>query len=429
MKFDKLETALHEKGAQAILEHQLLDWVESFGKIGQTEQGGVSRLAFGPDDLLARKMIIERMHRELGLELRIDAWGNIIGRRPGNYSRSGILMTGSHLDTVRNGGKFDGAAGIFCALEAVRILNRLDIQTRHPLEVMVFAAEEANQSGISTIGSRGKTGRLQSESLADYKDDHGVPLLEAVTAAGGNPSEMKHDQFHPGEIKVFIEIHNEQMNRLENNGFDLGIVTGVTGIRRRQFTVEGSAGHGGTILMDQRKDALVAAAELVTAVYNIASESGGEAVATVGHISVEPNSVNVVPGKTVLEMEIRSYNSRELDRIDETVWKTANSIEKKYGTPIKRGSLTYDNTPREFAPLVRKALTRSSDICGYRSTDLVSMAGHDAYHMSYVTNAGMIFVPSRNGLSHCPEEYTDPLYLARATEVLLTTLLHIDEED
>lgn len=426
---DQAIQLIHQGANSLLQEKHLLEWIEGIGSIGLNNNGGVTRLAFSYEDLKIRRKVMEYMQQNLRLQVRIDAWGNIFGRRPGKYVKSGVLLSGSHLDTVKNGGKFDGAAGVFCGLEMVRILNSLDIRTLHPLEVVIFAAEEANQSGISTIGSRGLTGRLKRQDLAHQYDDQGLPLLEAIEKAGGNPSAMDRDVCQTGDVKAFIEIHNDQMTRLENSGNDLGIVVGVTGIRRRRFTIEGSAGHGGTIPMDQRKDALVAAADIISAVRRIALESQDDSVATVGHISVEPNSVNVVPGKVTLEMEIRSYNSREIQRIDKSVWDAATACQDKHGIAVHRGSAIYDNAPREFSPMIHKVLTRSSELCGFKSMDLVSMAGHDAYHMSYVTDSGMIFIPSKNGKSHCPEEYTDPAYLVKATQVLTTALLLIDKED
>jgi N-carbamoyl-L-amino-acid hydrolase len=415
------DTLLQEKHFRA--------WIDGIGSIGLGANGGVTRLAFSDEDLKIRGAVMTYMESHLGLEVRYDAWGNIFGRRRGMQDNVGVLQTGSHLDTVRNGGKYDGAAGVFCGLEMIRLLNELDIQTIHPIEVVVFAAEEANQSGISTIGSRGVSGRVKRKNLKPYSDDQGVPLLDAIQRAGGEPSAMNRDVYRPGDVRAYIEIHNEQMPRLEKSGADLGVVLGVTGIRRRRFAITGSAGHGGTILMEQRQDALVAAAEIISAVYNAALGIQGDCVATVGHISVEPNSVNVVPGSVILEMEIRSYIPEEIDAIDKCVWETATTCQKKYGVSIHRSETIYDNAPREFSPLIRRTLTHSCELLNYSSQYLVSMAGHDAYHMSTITDSGMIFVPSRNGRSHCADEFTAPESLVKATLALTTALKIIDQED
>jgi beta-ureidopropionase / N-carbamoyl-L-amino-acid hydrolase len=420
---------LHEKTDELLNEQHFIDWLDGIGSIGADATGGITRLAFSPADLEIRRRVIDWMRQELGLEVRIDAWSNIFGRRPGIKHQTGALTVGSHLDTVRNGGKIDGAAGVFCGLEMIRLFNQLDIVTDHPLEVAVLSAEEANQSGVSTIGSRGLTGRLQKAQLAPYTDDQGIPLLEAIRKAGGDPDAMDEAVLKHGEIRAFIEIHNEQMPRLEDSGDDLGIVIGVTGIRRRRLIILGEAGHGGTIPMDRRHDALAAAADLIAGVRIAASESRGEAVATIGHITVEPNSVNVVPGKAILELEIRSYDPHEIDRIDQRVRQIAATCRETHGLIVEIGTAVYDNVPRAFADGIRQTLKVSADQWGYRSRELVSMAGHDAYHLSYITDAGMIFVPSRAGKSHCPAEYTDPGSLVKATRVLATTILKLDREN
>ncbi len=410
-------------------ETRLAYLVESFGSIGQDLNGGVTRLAFSPEDVLARNRIIELMQNEYHLDVRVDAWGNIFGRRNGKRNDLGVLLTGSHMDSVRNGGKFDGPAGVYCGLEAVRAFNKLGIETRHPLDVAVFTAEEANQSGLSTIGSRGLSSRLQLNDIISRVDDQGVPIPEALGLVGGNPELTAKTVYQPGDVSAVIEVHIEQMRYLDAEDIDLGIVTGVTGIRRRRFVVQGNAGHGGSTPMAERQDALVAAAELVRAAYQVAMESQGRAVATIGHIETSPNSVNVIPGRVVLEMEIRSYIDKEIERIDQGVWDVAKQTQEAFNVSIKRDQCVYDTQPRAFAESIRDKLSISCDLWGYSHADRVSMAGHDAYHLSYIADAGMLFIPSAGGYSHCPEEWTDPAYLAKASQVLATTLLLIDKED
>jgi hydantoinase/carbamoylase family amidase len=273
------------------------------------------------------------------------------------------------------------------------------------------------------------TGRLTRQALETCCDDQGIPLLQAIEKAGGNPSLMDQSVYRPGAVKAFIEIHNEQMPRLEDTGNQLGIVMGVTGIRRRRFTFEGTAGHGGTIPMNRRQDALAAAADMIGAVRRAALANEDDSVATVGHISVSPNSVSVVPGRVKLEMEICSYEPGGIDRIDEAVQQAVREYETTYGVSVHRSFPFYDNVPRQFSHRIRSALTRAAAQCDLRTMDLVSMAGHDAYHMSYVTDSGMLFIPSRNGKSHCPEEFSDPVSMVHATQVLLTALLLIDKEE
>jgi N-carbamoyl-L-amino-acid hydrolase len=410
-------------------ENRFLHLLECFGEIGRDPKGGVTRLAFSPEDIAARRRVIELMQDAYHLEVRVDAWGNIFGRRTGTSVGKGVLLTGSHMDSVRNGGKFDGPAGVFCGLEMVRAFNELGIRTRHPVEVAVFTAEEPNQSGLSTIGSRGLASRLLVEDLLNRVDDQGLPIPEALRRVGGNPDLTKAAVFRPGQVKAFIEVHIEQMKYLEASGIDLGVVTGVTGIRRRRLVVHGEASHGGCTPMIERRDALVAASEIIRAAYQSAFESPGQAVATIGYIETSPNSVNIIPGRVVLEMEIRSYLGGEIERIDQSVWDVARQTRETLGVEVERKACIYDTQPRAFASNIRKKLKQSCDLLGYSHQDRVSMAGHDAYHLSHIADAGMLFIPSAGGRSHCPEEWTDPIYLAKASQVLATALLLLDKED
>jgi N-carbamoyl-L-amino-acid hydrolase len=417
------------KGNTLFSENRFLHLVESFGEIGKDPKGGVTRLAFSHEDIAARRRVIELMQDEYHLEVRVDAWGNIFGRRNGSGDGEGVLLTGSHMDSVRNGGKFDGPAGVYCGLEMVRAFNQLGIRTRHPIDVAVFTAEEPNQSGLSTIGSRGLTSRLHLADLLNRVDDQGLPIPEALHRVGGNPDSTTDSVFRPGQIKAFIEVHIEQMKHLDAAGIDLGVVTGVTGIRRRRLVVHGEAGHGGSTPMVERRDALVAASEIIRAAYQSAFESRGQAVATIGHIETRPNSVNIITGRVVLEMEIRSYLDEEIERIDQGVWDVAQQTRRKLGVEVERSACVYDTQPRAFAPDIRAKLRQSCDLWGYSHQDRVSMAGHDAYHLSHIADAGMLFIPSAGGRSHCPEEWTNPIYLVKASQVLATALLLLDKED
>jgi N-carbamoyl-L-amino-acid hydrolase len=400
--------------------------IEELGAIGADPQGGVSRQAFSEEDLEARERIQQIMRNELGLRVRIDPWGNIIGRREGFLKDAPVIMTGSHLDTVRNGGKFDGAAGVVGAAELVRALNEMGIRTRHPLEMVVFAAEEPNDFGISTMGSRGMAGKLKRQDLEGRTNPKGEELLWALERAGGDPQRLHEGVRLPGEILAFIEIHIEQMPYLERAGKDIGVVKGVTGIRRLRLTVQGEAGHGGTTPMDQRRDALVAAASLIGKIDALARRERGRAVATVGHLSVYPNRVNIIPSEAALELELRSFHLPSLQRMERGLETAISDAEAKRSVRISKEE-TYRTEPAMFSPAVRKSLLRACRRCGFSSMELVSMAGHDAYHLSAITEAGMIFVPSRSGASHCPQEWTSPQQILKGIRVLFEALLHLDQ--
>jgi hydantoinase/carbamoylase family amidase len=406
---------------------RLTELIDAFGAIGTDPHGGVSRLAFSSEDIQARAKIKKIMADDLGLEVRIDPWGNIIGRRPGRFRDAPVLMTGSHLDSVRNGGRFDGPAGVLGGVEVIRALNLLEVETSHPVELVVFAAEEPNDFGMSTMGSRGMVGKLMMEDLKERKNEKGENLFQALARIGGDPERLRDGVRRTEEVLAFIEIHIEQMPYLEREGKDIGVVQGVTGIDRSRLTIRGEARHGGTTPIEERRDALVAGASLITSLNGLAKNEKGQALATVGHISVYPNSVNIIPGEVVLDMEIRSFYPSSSGRIREGLLASIAEVRRRDQVDIAFEN-TYHTDPKIFSPEVRQGISKVCQRLAYSSLDLISMAGHDANHMADITQAGMIFVPSHKGLSHCQEEWTDPTQLVKAVRVLFHALLALDEE-
>jgi hydantoinase/carbamoylase family amidase len=400
--------------------------VEEFGIIGGTADGGVTRRAFSDEDVIAREKALAIMQQELGLSVRIDAWGNIFGRRPGRRPELPVLLTGSHLDSVPNGGRFDGPAGVFCSLEAIRALSLLDIQTDHALEVAVFTAEEPNAFGLSTIGSQGITGGLSRNDLVGRKDEHGIRLADALRRIGGDPDHLESARLKPGRVEAFLEIHIEQMTHLESAGKDIGIVEGITGIHRLGIEITGRADHAGTTPMDRRRDALAAAAEVITAVRRLAAAAGDRAVGTVGRIRVEPNAVNVVPAYVELDVEVRSYHPEETQVIVAGLKRKCAGIESAAHVKIDIEDPTYYTEPLRFSDRLCQTVTEACRRLDYPTMSSISMAGHDAYHLARVADSAMIFVPCKEGVSHHPAEWTDPASLAKAARVLALTWLLLD---
>jgi N-carbamoyl-L-amino-acid hydrolase len=334
-------------------------------------------------------------------------------------------MTGSHLDSVRNGGKFDGPAGVLGAVEAVRALNELEIRTKHPLELVITCSEEPNAFGISTFGSRGMVAKLAREDLQQLKDEDGRSFKEALAFVGGNLDEIDRAVRKPGDIAAFVEIHIEQMPNLYEKDIDIGIVDGITGICRKNIKIRGEAGHCGTTPMDKRKDALCAASEIVLALERAAKEQNGKALATVGHVRVFPNAINITPSVVDMIAEIRSfypeYSKALVDHFNVAIEKTI----KQRGVGIQT-EVNYDTKPIYFSDHVKDALRKSCQFFGLTHMDLYSMAGHDAAHMAEVSKAGMIFIPCRDGISHRPDEWTEPSNIIKGAQVLLGALLLLD---
>jgi N-carbamoyl-L-amino-acid hydrolase len=410
---------------QAFDKERLEHLIEEFARIGKDETGGITRLAFSQEDLEARKRFLEILNTEFKFKVRIDQLGNIFARREGNRPSWPVIMTGSHLDTVRNGGKFDGPAGVISSLEAFRALDLLEKTTEHPLELCILSSEEPNTFGISTFGSRGLVGALEKDALRLLRDEKNNELHSALSFIGGDLDHIEDAVRSPDEIDYFVELHIEQMPYLEQMRKDIGIVQGVTGIYRQAIAIEGIASHCGTTPMADRKDALCAAAEILLALENAAKSEGQRAVATVGHASIYPNSINIVPKLVKMDTEIRSFHPKCIQRIKKKLADTIESIEKARGVCVE-SQVTYDSPPVSFSPMIINSIRKAADTLGLASMDQISMAGHDAAHVSRIADSGMIFIPSKKGLSHCPEEQTDIEDIVKGAKCLFMTLLILD---
>lgn len=399
--------------------------IDRLALIGQDKAGGVSRLAFSDQDLEGRRRFIELTASELKLDARIDTAGNIFARRQGRYRDWPVIMAGSHLDSVRNGGRFDGPAGVFSAFEAFRALDLLNVKTHHPLELAVLTAEEPNDFGISTFGSRAMAGLLDRASLASLEDEKGRNLATALAHIGGDLDRISEAVRGRDEIKYFVELHIEQMPTLDQEGIDIGVVSGITGIHRQALTITGAASHSGTTPMDLRQDALCGAADIVLALEKAAQAENGQAVATVGRLTTFPNSINITPKIVNLDAEIRSFDPGSIKRIIAKMDRAAYQARQKRELRIER-RVTYDTQPARFSGEVVEAVKTAADTLGLSNKPLASMAGHDAAHINRLAAAGMIFIPCKDGLSHCPEEYTSTENIVKGAQCLLETLLILD---
>ena len=387
---------------------------------------GYTRLAFSKEDKQAREFIIKLMN-DTGLKVRVDPAGNIIGKANGDRADSPVIITGSHIDTVKEGGRFDGIAGVIAAIEVVRHLELSKLKTNHPIEVVVFTSEEPNEFDISTVGSRAMAGTLDKRLLSTLKNKDELALGQAIEFIGGNAETIDQAARKRADVLAYIEMHIEQGNILESIGLPIGVVTGIAGIYRGQVTISGCADHAGTTPMTARKDALVAAAEAVMALERIARRKHlRDTVATIGVVENLPNAANIVPGKVIMQTDIRSAKLKHLDLVEQ-------SLQEKLQEISVRREVSISFTRLAAVPLVAMdnwvtgliaASCRDSKIPYHLMT---SGAGHDASHMSQMTRAGMIFVPSKAGKSHCPEEWTDYEDIALGTQVLFNTIMKIDE--
>jgi N-carbamoyl-L-amino-acid hydrolase len=389
---------------------------------GAAFSDGVSRVAYSTADLTARAWVIDEIK---GAELvpRIDAAGNIFARFGGQANQPPILF-GSHIDSVPNGGNFDGDLGTFAALEAIQAVQAAKIQTRHPLEMVVWAHEESTAFGVGTAASRIVAGDLQAGDMDRVWN--GMKRSDAIRRIAGSPDQIETAVRGKGTWHSYVELHIEQGGTLDKAKIPIGVVEGIVGIHRYDVVIEGFANHAGTTPMNERHDAMVAAAELTLAVREIASRRQGGQVGTVGRIEIEPNSPNVIPGRALLSVEFRDLSEATLRELGDAIKARATAIAKDTGTTITL-TLASTNIPAMSNSGIQQAITHAAEVAGLQSMRLPSGAGHDAQQIAKLCPMGMIFVPSIGGISHSPKELTTWEDCARGADVLLKTVLELDQ--
>ena len=392
------------------------------GRMGETPQG-MMRLAYSPADIQGREYAMGLM-RQAGLEVRLDPAGNIIGRRTGSDPNLSAIALGSHTDTVPNGGKYDGALGVLGAIEVAQTLAENSRTLRHPLEVIIFTNEEGTRFHRWLLGSRAMAGLLEPEDYTAV-DEEGISLEQRLADIGGDLSRIDQARRHRGELAAYFELHIEQGPTLHQAGTPLGAVTGITGRYVFKLEVQGKANHAGTTPMANRHDALAAASHLVLATQRLATEAEICRVATVGNIQVTPNAVNVVPGEVSLGVEFRDVDVNALNAAETTLRRNAAEI-----ADANRVSIAINPVESSAAvPLparMQGLVAEAADQAGLSFQSLPSGAGHDAQAIAAITESGMVFVPSVDGISHSPDEFTLPSDCANGAQALLNMLLLAD---
>lgn len=400
--------------------------IKNIAKYGKLEGGGVSRLAFTSADFEAREYF-EKSLQCLGMEVMVDAIGNMRARREGLIDTAPVMI-GSHLDSVPYGGCYDGVVGVVAALEVVRVLDELGIKTKRPIDIINIAAEESSRFGASTLGSKAMAGHLTVEKMKAYKDKEGISLYDALQSCGLQPDALDSVKIKPGEIYAFIEMHIEQGRVLESKGIPLGIVTSIAAPTRIKVFVKGRADHSGATPMNIRSDALSAASEIILGVERIAISGAGEhTVGTVGYANAKPGVLNVIPGLVELGIDIRDIEMESKDMAVGKVIALMDEISYKRQIEIKYEILA-DEVPVTLSDKIISEIEKSIQDLGYQYLLMPSGAGHDSMYMAEVTNTGMIFVPSREGISHNIKEYTPIEDIAMGVETMLETVLKLANE-
>lgn len=404
---------------------RLLERIEELSLIGKNmSTGGINRQLATEADRLSREWIKCCWEKELGINTYTDAIANIWGNCEG---KDDLIVLGSHNDTVPDGGKLDGALGVLMATEILQTLKENNIKTKHPVGIVSFTGEEPNAFNVSTLGTKVLSKRLCKKDLYElYNHENGEKLCDAIARLGGNLEEVEKVPLIDEKISAFIECHIEQGKRLYEEADNVASVTCITGIYREIITVTGEANHAGTTRLKDRHDAINAASELCLAIEDIMKHEGMEDLAcTVGQMKIEPNSSNIIAGKVVMTLDLRTADKDKREIALKLLCDAVNKIEKKRNVKIDR-ELNLNQSEMPMDKLIIESLNEAASKNGERVRELVSMAGHDAANMARFTKSGMLFVQSIDGYSHCPKENSSDESIIKAAQVLLDAVLLLD---
>ena len=397
--------------------------IECLAKYNATPGYGITRMTFSEQDREARAYLLKEM-KSLELSIKFDGAGNIRARMEGCDPKKAPVMTGSHIDTVFHGGKYDGAAGVVSALEAMRLIRDAEIIPDRPLELVIFAEEEGPNFGSPLAGSKAMIGLYTAERLKKLVNEKGKSMYEAAQDAGFYPDRLIEEVKRPGDISAMIEVHVEQSLVLDSEGISLGIVSGIAGMRWAKVTIRGESNHAGATPMRYRRDAMAGAAELVSAVESAAGEFSNTAVATAGKLICKPNVPNVIPHTVELYLDVRDVKREGMLRVLDRIKREAERICKKRNLELDI-DIQGSTEPTECSDRIIDSLKKAATGQGIKYLEMTSGALHDTAVLASITDIGMLFVPSIKGRSHVPEEETAVEDIAKAAEVLTDTILQL----
>ena len=390
-------------------------------KFGLQENGETERVAFSDADVAAQQWVIQTL-KDLGLAVHIDFAGNVIGMREGKKPSLKPISFGSHIDRVPNGGNYDGCVGSMASLEVLEVLNENNIKTQHPLEIIIFSNEEGG-----VMGSRALAGHLGNDALK-VVNSTGYSMGEGIMRLGGDTTRIKEVARKKDDIAAFLELHIEQGGILEKEDLDIGIVEGIVGLKWWDVEFTGFANHAGTTPMNARQDALLAAAKFIVAVNETTNSFDGAQVGTVGKIMAEPGAPNVIPGKVVTSLEIRDLSAEVIEKVYQAIKTKGEEIAKASNVQIEFRALDTTADPAIMTTTIQNEIGASAEKLGLSTKRMPSGAGHDAQDMALIAPTGMIFVPSKGGISHSPKEFTSAEDMANGANVLLHTILDLDKK-
>ena len=391
--------------------------IESLAQYSQVQGIGCTRFTYTKEFAQARDYIVAQM-KAAGLSVREDAVGTVIGRMEGKNPSAPIIMTGSHFDTVKTGGRFDGAAGVVAALETARTLHDEGFVPERPIEFVALPEEEGARFGGGLFASRAMCGRLYENELESYKDSEGVSMAQAMREYGLDPAKADEARRKKGEIGMFLELHIEQGPVLEKEKVDVGIVEAIVGIKCFNVYVYGRSDHAGTTPLNMRADTMLATARAIVAGTDKARELDDGTVVTFGRVETQPGAFNIVAKETLFDIDCRS---KTLESVDKVIAAVKVSLEQSQAeNPGLSFRIVEKLTaqPVLMKPEVQELLEQQAAQAGISTRKMLSGAGHDAMVMGSLCDVAMIFVPSKDGRSHVPEEWTDYEDLRKGTELL-----------
>jgi N-carbamoyl-L-amino-acid hydrolase len=398
----------------------------TIAQCGVLDNGGVTRLALTPPDHEARTCLIKIMG-SAGLQVEIDAVGNIHGVLPGTNPELAEVVVGSHLDTVPQGGHYDGVIGVLAGVEVVRRLGEANIRPQRSIRIINFCAEESSRFGVATLGSKAVSARIDSAKLKNLTDRDGISFATALMQCGCNIDALEQDVFRPGDIHAFLELHIEQGRRLEQDGIDIGLVSAIAAPTRFDLVISGRSDHSGNTPMHMRRDALAGAAEMVLAVEKIATSMSDSGVGTVGVLEVEPGAINVVPGRVHMQIDIRDTDMHAKEQACTRLMERIEYIGAQRALEIETRTLC-DDAP---VPLDRKLRTRIASIAErlkISSVEMPSGAGHDAMNFANIAPTALIFIPSIDGISHNIREQSSLDAIEKGVALLYASVLELAQE-
>ena len=397
--------------------------LNELAKFSEVPAPAVTRIVFSDEDMRARRYV-NGLCMETGLPVREDAVGNTFARWNGSAPNEPAIGTGSHIDAIPNAGMFDGTVGVLGGLEAIRCLQRSGFQPRRSIELLLFTSEEPTRFGIGCLGSRLLSGALDAKAGESIRDREGRSLDDLRQAAGFTGT-IESVRLQPGYYAGFVELHIEQGSLLEKRGVPLGVVTAIAAPASLRLQIDGEGGHAGAVLMPNRHDAFLAAAEIALAVERSVLATGSvDTVGTSGVCEVFPGAVNSIPSGVRLELDIRDIDAARRDGVIGKVRAAASEVAEKRGVRVRIEVVNADQPATCDASIVEE-LARSCDAQSLKFDPMISRAYHDSLFVSRFAPTAMLFIPCRNGVSHRPDEYSSPEAIAAGVLVLAQTLANL----